>query len=99
MIQFNNYHIILILSCLALSANFYYLIFCKDGKPNKFSNFLILIVIANLILNPFYIKDSKDISIFPIMIEAYLDIAFIVIVSVVGFLIAKLIFKKYDKNN
>ena len=71
----------------------------KDGRPNKVSNVLILLVVANLVFNPFYIREKKDITIFPMMIELYLDIAFIFFVSMVGIVIAKLILNKYDKNN
>jgi hypothetical protein len=71
----------------------------KDGRPNKVSNVLILLVVANLVFNPFYIRDKKDVTIFPMMIELYLDIAFIFLVSMVGIVITKLILKKYDKNN
>lgn len=71
----------------------------KDGRPNKVSNVLILLVVANLVFNPFYIREKKDITIFPMMIELYLDIAFIFLVSMVGIVIAKLILNKYDKNN
>jgi hypothetical protein len=71
----------------------------KDGRPNKVSNVLILLVVANLVFNPFYIREKKDVTIFPMMIELYLDIAFIFLVSMVGIVIAKLILNKYDKNN
>lgn len=99
MIAFNIYHIWLVLSCLVLAVHFYYRIYFKDGKPNKTSNLIILIIIANIIFNPFYIKNPNEQTIFPILIEAYLDIAFIVIVSAIGMIISKLIFKKYDKKH
>lgn len=99
MIQFNIYHSLLVLSCLVLAGHFYNRVYRKDGKPNKVSNVLILLVIANLVFNPFYIRDKKDVTIFPMMIELYLDFCFIFLVSMVCIVIAKLIFKKYDKNN
>ena len=99
MIQFNIYHSLLVLTCLVLAGHFYNRMYRKDGSPNKVSNVLILLVVANLVFNPFYIRDNKDVTIFPMMIELYLDIAFIFLVSMVGIFIAKLILKKYDKNN
>jgi hypothetical protein len=99
MIQFNIYHSLLVLTCLVLAGHFYNRMYRKDGTPNKVSNVLILLVVANLVFNPFYIRNKEDVTIFPMMIELYLDIAFIFLVSMVGIVITKLILNKYDKNN